>query len=243
MKTQKNKLKNLLEFQHNKQKVIIFDASTLISFAMACLYGEFRKLKQNFNGKFLITQDVKMEVIDKPLTIKRFQLEALKIQQLMDDEILEIADSLGINNKEISGKTFEMMEIANSSFVAKGKEMKLIDKGEASCLALSQILTRKNIENVVAIDERTMRLFCENPKRLKKYLEKKMNTSVKSKKNNFEIFNGFKIIRSIELIYIAYKKGLVGRHNKKWLTSLIYALRFKGCSISNEELDEIQSMG
>ena len=200
-----------------QSKAIIFDASTLISFAMASLYDELRKLKENFNGKFLITQDVKREVIDKPLEIRRFQLEALKIQQMMEDKVLETADSLGIKDEEVSKKTLEMVNIANNSFTSGRKELKLIDKGEASCMALSKILTEKGINNVVAVDERTMRMLCEKPEGLKKYLERKMRINVKMKKNAFEIFKGFKIIRSIELIYVAYKKGLVGGKDKRWL--------------------------
>ena len=226
-----------------EKKVIIFDASTLISFAMACLYEELKKLKENFNGKFLITKDVKREVIDKPLEIKRFQLEALKIQELMDEKVLETADSLDIKDEEVSKQTLEMVNIANSSFTSGRNDLKLIDSGEASCFALSKILTEKGIENVVAVDERTMRMLCENPEGLKKYLGRKMKANVQAKKNNFEIFKGFKIIRSIELIYIAWKKEIIGHKDKKWLESLIYALRFKGCSISNEELDEIQRIG
>jgi len=210
---------------------------------MACLYDEIRKLKKNFNGKFLITLDVKREVVDKALTIKRFKLEGMKVQELIDDKVLELPDAVGVKADEITKKTNEIMEIANSSFVGGGEKIKLIDLGETSCLALSKILTDKGIENVVAVDERTLRMLCENPAGLKRFLERKMNTKIQAIKNNFEIFKGFKIIRSIELIYVAYKKGIIGKKDKMWLESLIYALRYKGCSISNEELDEIERMG
>ena len=64
-------------------KAIIFDASTLISFAMNGLLREIVGLKKIFKGKFIITKEVKSEVIDRPIKIKRFELEALKIQQLI----------------------------------------------------------------------------------------------------------------------------------------------------------------
>jgi hypothetical protein len=223
-------------------KAIIFDSSTLISIAMACMYEELRKLKQNFDGKFLITQEVKKEIVDKPLAIPRFQLEVIKIQQLLNEKILEMPDSVGVNNSEITSITKKITDTANSTFTNEN-EIKLIDYGEASCLALSKILTEKKIENVVAIDERTMRSLCETPESLKKFLEKKMHTKISAKKENFSIFKGFKIIRSVELIYIAYKKGLAGQKNKKLFESMIYALKFKGCAISNEELSEMKKLG
>ena len=52
------------------KKAIIFDSGTLISFSMNGLLPELRELKKIFNGKFLITKDVKREVIDKPIKIK-----------------------------------------------------------------------------------------------------------------------------------------------------------------------------
>ncbi|MBU2104796.1 MAG: hypothetical protein KKF67_03415 [Nanoarchaeota archaeon] len=223
-------------------KAIIFDASTLISLAMSCLYDELRKLKQNFDGKFLITQEVKNEVIDKPLSIPRFQLEGIKIQQLLDEKVLELPDSVGVKDNEISKRTKEITDIANSTFIGE-REIKLIDYGEASCLILSKILTEKKIENVVAVDERTMRSLCETPESLKRFLERKMHTKIHAKKENFTIFKSFRIIRSVELIYVAYKKGLIGGRNKKLFGSMIYALKFKGCSISRDDVDEMRRMG
>lgn len=224
-------------------KAIIFDASTLISLAMACLYEELRKLKENFNGHFIITQDVKKEVIDKPLTIRRFQLEGIKLKRFLDEKILELPEALGIKESDITARTKKIMKISNSTFSGEGKNIDLIDIGEASCIALSGILTEKKITNVLAIDERTMRSLCETPESLRKYLEKKMQIKIYAKKENFAVFKNFKIIRSIELIYLAYKKGLVGEKNKRLLESLIYALKFKGCSASQEEIDEMIRMG
>ena len=111
-------------------KVIIFDASTLISLAMNGLLPELKKLKAIFKGKFLITQEVKKEVIDKPITIKRFELEALKLKQLFDESILEAPASLNINDAEITKKAKEIMQIANTTFTTDKKDVRLIDFGE-----------------------------------------------------------------------------------------------------------------
>ena len=187
-------------------KILIFDASALITLAMNGLFGELKKLRKIFDGKFIITKDVKREVIDKPITIKRFELEALRVKQLLDDGVLEMPESLGINTEEFSKKTQEFRQIANEIFTARGKNVNLIDSGEASCLALSRILSEKKIANVIAVDERTTRLLGESPGNLQGYLQKKLHSQIRFNQDNFKHFGGFKFIRSSELMYVAHKK-------------------------------------
>lgn len=224
-------------------KVIIFDASTLISLAMNGLFDEIRKLKKIFKGKFIITEDVKHEVIEKPMTIKRFELEALNLKSLLDDKTLELPLSLGVKNKEVSSKTNEILSIANNFFMANGKSVKLIDLGETSCLALSRILDKKGIKNVIAVDERTTRMLGEKPENLEKLMKKKLHMNITPNKQNFNFFKGFRFIRSSELVYIIYKKGLIDLKDKKVLDALLWAVKFKGCSISGQEIKEIQRIG
>ncbi len=226
----------------SKEKILIFDASTLINFAMNGLLKEFEKLKKIFNGKFIITKEVKSEIIDRPITIKRFELEALKIKRLLDENILELSSSLNIKDKEISEKTEKMLDLANNIFHSSNRNIHLIDLGETSCLVLSKILTEKGIENVIAVDERTTRMLVENPKNLKKLFEKKLHIRISSNKNNYKFFKGFNFIRSAELVYVIYRKNLMNIQNKNLLDSLLYAVKFKGCSISKDEIEEIKKM-
>ena len=225
-------------------KAIIFDASTLIGFSMNGLLYILKELKKNFkDGHFIITKEVKFEVINKPLKIKRFKLEAMKISKLLDEKILETPDVFGINEELISKKSQELTSIANSMYQQHKGYIHLIDLGEASCLALSKILNEKKIENVLSIDERTMRMLCEKPENLKKLLQKKLHTSIKYDKSKAKYFVGFKIIRSVELAYIAYKKGLTMLKGKQALDALLFALKFKGCSVSYDEIEEIKRLG
>ena len=224
------------------QKAIIFDASTLISLAMNGLLPELKKLKEIFKGKFIITKEVKKEIIDKPITIKRFELEALKLKQLLDAGILELPLSLQINEEDITKKSQEIMNLANVIFSANEKEIHLIDLGESSCLALSKILSEKKINNAIAVDERTTRMLGEKPDNLHKLLKKKLHTQIIANKENYKIFQGFNFIRSSELVYVAYKKGLVELKNGMVLDALLYAVKFKGCSISGEEIEEIKKI-
>ncbi|MFA4952734.1 MAG: hypothetical protein WC584_00770 [Candidatus Pacearchaeota archaeon] len=224
-------------------KAIIFDSGTLISLSMSGLLDSIRDLKRIFNGHFLITKDVKEEIIDKPLTIKKFELEALRIKQLLDDGVLESSDVMKISKEEIDAEKNKFINIANATFYARGKEIHIIDFGEASCLALSKILSEKKIENVIAVDERTTRLLGEKPDNIKKIMGNKLHTNINSNKENYKLFQGFKFIRSTELIYVAYKKGFINiKDGTTVLDALLYALMFSGCSISSTEINDIKKM-
>jgi hypothetical protein len=226
----------------NLKKAIIFDSGALISLSMNGLLDELKKLRGIFKGNFLITEQVKFEVIDKPLKIKCFELEALKVQQLLENKVLEIASSYGIDNSLINSKTEEIMNIANSLFVSFNNKMNIMQSGEASCLALSKILYEKGIESVIVIDERTTRMLVEKPENLKDLLERKLHSKMTLVKKDFNYFKGFKIIRSVELMYVAWKKNLIDLKKGDVLDAVLYALKFKGCSVSDEEIDEIKHL-
>jgi hypothetical protein len=206
------------------------------------LFEEIRGLKKIFDGKFIMTKEVKRETIDKPLTIKRFELEALKIKQLLDENIIVLPKDIGISDAQVTERTEQFLNMANSTFSIRDEKVHLIDYGEASCLALSQILNEEKIKNVIAVDERTTRMLCERGENLRDLFQKKLHTRINTKKENFRFFKGFGFIRSTELIYVAYKKGIVKLENGVVLDALLYALKFKGCAISDYEISEIKKM-
>lgn len=224
-------------------KVIIFDSSTLINLSMNGLFHELGDLKKIFNGQFIVTKEVIEETIDKPLTIKRFELEALRMLELLDEKVLEMPYGLGIKEKEITELTNKILKEANELFYSEKKNIEIIGKGEASCLALSKILNDKKIENAIAIDERTTRVLGESPDSLVKLLQNKLHTQIRMNKKNPDFVKGLKFIRSTELIYVAYKKGIIHLKGKMVLDALLYALKFKGCAISDEEIEEIKRIG
>ncbi len=224
-------------------KAIIFDSSAIINFTMNGLLSEFRELKKIFDGKFLITKEVREEVIEKPMRIKRFKLEALKIKELLAEKILEMPSDSGIDENKISKMTREIINLANNTFFGHGNAIHIIDSGEASCLALSKLLNEKGVKNVLVVDERTLRILGEKPENLLALLNKKLHTEIESKEENFNFFRDFRFIRSTELIYIAYKKGIVKLKNHEVLDALLYAMKFNGCSISDDEISEIEKIG
>ncbi len=225
------------------EKAIIFDSGTLISFSMNGILNIIRDLKEIFKGKFMITEDVKKELVDKPIKIKRFELEALKLKQLIDESVLSFPSSLGIKENEVTVKTNEVLEMANKVFSTSKKPVKLIDRGEASCIALAEILKSKGVKTTLAIDERTTRMLIENPMKTKSYLERKLHAKIKVDRKAIGFFKKFKVIRSPELIYVAHKKSLIKMKSPQALDALLYAVKYKGASISREEIEQMKKLG
>ncbi|MDP1695714.1 MAG: hypothetical protein Q8L29_02265 [archaeon] len=223
-------------------KVLIFDSGPLINLSMNGLLYILEELKKNFDGKFIITEAVKQEVLDRPMEIMRFELGALQIENLIKNKILEMPPSIGISEEKIKLKTREIMNIANHFLQIKGQWLDLVSEAEISCLALSSELKEKNIDSIIAIDERTTRLLCENPQNLERTISEKMHEKAKIVAKDTEIFHQFKFIRSSEIVYVAYKKGVVRISGKKVLEALLYATKFKGTAISFEEIDELKKL-
>jgi hypothetical protein len=219
------------------QQNLIFDAGPLINFAMNGLLPLLEKLKENFKGDFLITKEVKKEIIDYPLTIKRFELEALQLKDLFDRGIIKYAKINEAQINELRNLREEILYNANSLFSANKKNIHLLDKGEAAAMALFKLL---NNNSILVIDERTARMLCENPENLRKLLQKKLHTPIKANKSNYDYFKGFRIIRSCELAYIGYKKGITELKGEQVLEAMLYGLKYRGCSISETEIEEIK---
>ena len=196
-------------------------------------------LKKQFKGDFLITKEVKKEIIDHPLKIKRFKLGALQLKDLFDRKIIKHANINAKQIYELRKKRDWLMTVANSTFKARDQNIHIIDKGESAALALSLILQGNN---PIVIDERTTRMLCENPENVRKILQKKLRTNVQAKKEQYKEFKNFKIIRSTELAYIAHKKNLLHLKSPEVYGAMLYGLKYKGCSISENEIEQMKRL-
>lgn len=223
-------------------KALIFDSGTIINFAMNGLLYIIEELKNGFDGKFIITEQVKDEIFDRPIRIHRFELEALEIKRLFDLKVLELPSAVDVNVSAIKKGTEHFMNIANSSVEAEGKKIKIVSDAEMSCLALSKELSGRGIKNLISIDERTTRVLSEKPENLEKIMSKKLHTNVKVNLKELKIFSGFKFVRSSELGYVAYKKGVLRISGPLALEAILYATKYNGASISFEEIDELKKM-
>jgi hypothetical protein len=225
-------------------KALIFDSGPLINLAMNGLLYLIEDLKKSFNGVFLVTRAVKYETVDRPLHVDRFEFEAMEVQALIDKGTLQLPSSVGINEKELELYTEEIMDLANHFIQVKGKWITLVSAGEMSCLALSDMLEKKGYETMIAIDERTTRVMGENPEELEQLMSHKIHQRAELVAKDINVFRKYKFIRSPEIAYVAYKKGLLHDlpSNKKALEAVLYATKYKGSAISFEEIDQIKKL-
>src|SRR3989338_5246466 len=222
-------------------KALIFDSGPLINFSMSGLLYLLEELKRRFQGKFFITEQVKYEVIDRPIKVPKFELGALIIKNMLSKNIIELPSSLNIDSNSIKKQTFALLEIANKCIEAGGKQINIVSEAEISCLALSEELSKRNIQNIIAIDERTTRILGEKPKELEEFMSKKLNARVDFV-CELNTFKNFKFIRSTELVYVAYKKGLLNLEGQNLLEALLYATKFHGSSVSFDEINVLKKL-
>jgi len=222
-------------------KIIVLDAGPLISLALNGLLHTIELLRAKFPEiVFVITPSVKKEVIDNAMKIKKYKLEAVKIQTMIDKKIL-ISSSEFVSNNSLDKEEKRILSVANSSYKADGKFLSIVHSGEASCLAFANLC---ECDNLIAIDERATRLFTESPENLKQIMEKKLHIPVLMSSKNFKEFKNFKFIRSTELVYLAYKNNLYDyKKNSSTLDALLYALKYSGVSISSKEINEMKLLG
>lgn len=215
------------------KKALIFDSGAIITLTLNNLLGILEPLKKAFGGEFYLTSYGKYEVIDRSLKIERFQLEALMIDSLLKKGVFHLVTDYGLGKE-----TARLLELANRTFKAGGEWIRIIHEGEASCLALYNLLEAE--QKAVVMDERTTRMLCEAPENLRKLLESKLHTPVEAEQANYELFRPFKIIRTSELAWIAFKLGLIAlpASPKRALAALLYGLKYKGCAISREEIEK-----
>ncbi len=132
------------------------------------------------------------------------------------------------------------MNLANSIYINKRKKIKIVHEGEIETIAMQN--------NICVIDERTTRMLIENPLKLKELLEKKLHSKIHIDVKNLnefkELTKDVKIIRSTELMTIAFEKGLFkdfipkGKR-KDFLDGLLWGLKLRGCAISSDEINQI----
>ena len=199
------------------------------------------KLKEQYGGEFYITPAVKRELVEHPITVKRFEFEALQTMKLIEDGVLKVYDK--IPKKKVD----DLISLANSSFKIGNKTIDLIQSGEMEIIAAA---LETNADAVI-IDERTIRLFIENNREMEKLLERRFRKKVTSNKEKMDQFSqqfkSLKIIRSVELVATAYKLGMLDMYLPKQsgakellLDSVLWATKYNGSAVTGGEIQEIK---
>lgn len=199
------------------------------------------ELKKKYGGKFYITPSVKRELVTRPMDIKRFEFEALQALKLIKDGILELYED--IPEKEVS----RLHTLANTSFKIDTKNMEIIQSGEIE----SVVCALKTNAEAIVMDERTLRLFIENGAEMKALLERRFQKTISIDQEKIKQFGkeftDIKIIRSIELIGVAYKMGLLDSYipeqkngREILIEAALWNAKYNGAAVTEEEVEELK---
>lgn len=215
--------------------MIVADSSSLISIALNCISGVFAEL----GTQITVTPAVYGEVVTRPASSRKYALESLRIKRLFNQGVIKSVKANKVTTDRI-------MDLANSVFEVKGKTLKIIHLGEAEALALVKDLDA----DALLIDERTTRLVIEDPKALSGFLAYRAKSKVRINQNRLDELAAYvpkvPVIRSTEIAAVAYDRGvledMLDSKGKKVLDATLSALKYSGCSVSWEEIDEYMRM-
>ena len=118
-------------------------------------------------------------------------------------------------------------------------DVRIIHNGEAECIALYKLIEA----DAFLVDERTTRHLIEAPEKLHEYMQsrlsRKIDVNMRAIELSKKVIGKMNVIRSSEVLAFAYENGLLNlEENKKTLEAALYALKFSGCSITEEEIQE-----
>ncbi len=223
------------------EKRLFFDTGPIITLVMSRLVWILPELKKKYGGKFYITPSVKRELITRPMDIKRFQFEALQALKLIKDGVLEVYED--VPQKEVE----RLDALANSSFNIGNRNMDIVQSGEIE----SVVCALQAGAEAMVMDERTLRLFIENNAEMKALLERRFQKPITVDREKIKQFSkdlsGIKIIRSVELVGVAYKMGLldsyvpVQKNGREILVeSVLWAAKYNGSAVTEHEVEEIK---
>lgn len=224
-------------------KSLVFDTGVIISLASNGLLWLLEPMRKKFKGEFLIPASVRKEIIDMPLESLRFKLEAMQV-------ISEVAKgNLKLQNGQYHEEVDELMAICNTMFKAKGNYIQIMHSGEVGAI----VLAKKVNAEALLVDERTTRVLIEDSLRMKDLLQSKLHTKVFVNNESAQKFKeytaGLKVIRSVEFCVVAFELGFLdeyvlpgeekyvkGELKRKLLEAILWGLKMRGCSISDNEV-------
>lgn len=218
----------------------ICDSSTLIALSETGTLDALAFLKQKVGARFFVTPAVIFETIQRPEDITAFAFSAFKIERALEEGTLEHTPG-----KRTPTKTKDVLRHSNNVFSVNGQPLKILHTGEAEALAAYDEMQAR----AILVDEKTTRLFIEDPALLQQSLEQEYRGRVKRNADASselkKILQGMNCIRSTEILAMAFEKGYFesfGKNEEKAFHASLYAVRKAGCSITTHELLEYQEL-
>ncbi len=222
------------------EKLVVVDSSSLITISDNCLIKIIKHLTELNGLNFVIPESVYDESVSRPLSIKQYEFNAIRIKDAIEDGYLKIIKTSG-SVKSLMGF---IEGISSTVCYANGRSLKLIQRGEIEALALAKELGAK----VILVDERTTRMLIEDPNSMQSFLEKrhgkKITIDPEAARKFTSMFSGLNVVRSVEIIAFAYETGAFEMEvskNKKSLEASLWAAKYAGCAVSEKEIYEYLS--
>jgi hypothetical protein len=222
-------------------KEILLDAGPVISLTTNNLLWLLEAMRKKTGIRFSIVSSVKHELVDRPLETKKFKFEALQVQHLIEQGVLEVID-----NPVFKSRALQLLDTANTIFWARKEPIRIVQLGEIETLAAAVGLGI----NKVVMDERITRSLLETPDQLEEMMSRRLHTKLHVDTGRLSSFRDYthhiEIIRSAELVTIAFEKGLLDSYivkvpnaKRELIDSLLWGVKLNGCSISEDEIAEL----
>jgi hypothetical protein len=220
---------------------VLCDSGVLISLTAGCLDNILYYFSEHHKVRFVIPPSVEYETVTRPLynNLKKHLFSAIRIKDAIADGVIEVVDA------KVEDDTRRIMHAANNMFYMQGKPVRLLQFGESEMLALAAAL---GVEDII-VDERTTRMLIEAPFQLKEHLEREFEVNVMVSKNSFRELSSrishLKVLRSSELVVLAYENGYFKSFSnlqRAALEAALYKMKYSGCSISFDEIKEYLGM-
>jgi hypothetical protein len=215
----------------------VIDTGTMITFSSTCLMNVFKNFVEHNNVSLIVSDEISTESVWKPISNKRFALNASRIKHLFNSNTVHVLKS----DSKVKSLEEKILELSNNSFSTQHGAVTILQRGEAEALALALVYNAK----MLFVDERTTRSLIENPFRLKQILEKRQKKKIimdKQRVDEFrKMFLSLKVFRSVDIIAFAYEQDLFNGeldHGKLELEAALYAAKYSGCAVSEREIKE-----
>jgi hypothetical protein len=223
---------------------ILLDAGPIISLTTNNLLWILERLRKQAKSSFSIVSSVKREIVDRPLMTKKFKFEALQVERLIEQGILQVIDLPALKSTAL-----RLLDLANNTFWAHHAPIRIVQLGEMETLAAAV----EQRSNRVVVDERITRSLLESPEQLQRLMEQRLHTQLHVDTGRLEEFRTYvrhvELIRSAELVTIAYERGLlndfvvkVPNAHRELLESVLWGVKLNGCSISEQEINTLVQM-
>ncbi len=221
--------------KHEGRKTLVLDSSSLISISDNCLIRVLKSLSGKEGIEFIIPESVYNESVAYPITVKKYELNAVRIRDAVQEGFIRVEKT----SAQVRKRMQEINTITAGLCTCKGKKIRIVHEGETETLALVKEIGA----SALVIDERTTRMLIEEPENLISFLEKRHESQVKIDKASLNAFRqaygNVKVVRSVELIALAHEDGSLWselHESREALEAALYAAKFSGCAVSMDEI-------